>query len=74
METYSNMPPVKWKYLPAIFINKKYHSDQWFLAFKCEWGLPKLQSIGCYPLPMVIDEEPGEYKKQGEQGNRIGPR
>ena len=27
--------------------NKKWHSHQWSLAFKCEWGFPKLQSSGC---------------------------
>ena len=30
------------KISPAILINKKCHSHQWFLASKCEWGLQKL--------------------------------
>ena len=32
---------------PAISINMKYHSHEQFLASKCEWGLPKLQSSRC---------------------------
>ena len=32
---------------PAISINKKCHSHQRFLASKCEWELPKLQSTKC---------------------------
>ena len=35
------------KISPAISINKKCHSHQWFPAFKCEGGLPKLGSSGC---------------------------
>ena len=35
------------KISPAISINKKCHSHQWFLAFKCEGGPPKLGSSGC---------------------------
>ena len=31
----------------AVLINKKCHSHQWFLAFKCEGGPPKLGSSGC---------------------------
>ena len=37
------------KISPVMSINKKYHSHQWFLASKSEWGLPKLQSSwGCH--------------------------
>ena len=39
------------KISPAILINKKCHSHQWFLASKCEWGLPKLQSSRCRHPP-----------------------
>ena len=35
------------KISPAMLINKKCHSYPWFLASKCEWGLPKLQSSVC---------------------------
>ena len=35
----------------AILTNKKCHSHQWFLASKCEWGFPKLQSTGCCHTP-----------------------
>ena len=35
----------------AVLINKKCHSHHWFLAFKCERGLPKLQSSGCCHPP-----------------------
>ena len=38
------------KIAPAISINKKCHSHQWFLASKWEWGLPKLRSSGCCQL------------------------
>ena len=31
------------KISPGISVNKKCHSYQWFLAFNCEWGLPKLR-------------------------------
>ena len=41
---------------------------------KCEWGLPKPWSSGCYHLPTVVAEEPGACKQQGEQGKRIDPR
>ena len=36
------------KIFPVISINKKSHSHQWFLASRCEWGLPKLRSSRCY--------------------------
>ena len=36
------------KISPAISLNKKCQSHQRSLAFKCEWGLPKLGSSGCY--------------------------
>ena len=34
----------------ALLINKECHCHQWFLASKCEWGLPKLapDSWGAY--------------------------
>ena len=32
----------------TISINKKCHSHQWFLASKCEWEVPKLQSSRCH--------------------------
>ena len=35
---------------------------------------PKTAIQQMLPLPMVIAEELGECKKQGEQGNKIGPR
>ena len=62
------------KISPAILVNKKWHSHQQFLASKCEWGLPKLQSQWILPTPMGIAEELGECKKYGEQGNGTGPR
>ena len=64
------------KISPAILINKKCHSHQWFLVSKCELGLPKLWSSKCchHSHLMVIAEELGWCKKQGEQGNRFGPR
>ena len=34
----------------------------------------KTANQGVLPPPTVIAEELGECKKQGEQGNRIGPR
>ena len=38
------------KIYPAISINKKCHSHQWFLASKWEQWLPKLRSRGsCHP-------------------------
>ena len=37
---------------PAILINKKCHSYQWYVASKCEWGLLKLRSSrSCCPPP-----------------------
>ena len=39
--------PCEMKTSPAISINKKCHSHQRFLASKCEWELPKLQSTKC---------------------------
>ena len=35
------------KIFPDIFINKKWHSHQQFLASIYEWGLPKLRSSRC---------------------------
>ena len=61
------------KISPAILINiliNQCHSHQWFLASKSEWGLPKLWSSRCCHHPMVIAEELGECKKQGEWGSR----
>ena len=60
------------KISPAILISKKCHSHQWFLASKCEWGLPKLQSTGCCRPPPWLLRSWG-CKKQGEQGHRIAP-
>ena len=43
------------KISPAILINKKCHSHQWFLASKCEWWLPNLRSGRCYhPLQWLL--------------------
>ena len=39
---------VEMKISHALLINKKCYSLQWFLASKCESGLPKLRSRGCY--------------------------
>ena len=35
------------KISPAISINKECHSQQWFLASRCQRGLPKLRSSRC---------------------------
>ena len=61
------------KISPDILINKKCHSHQWFLASKCEWGLPNFDPVDAATL---LDDcwGAGECKKQSEQGNRIGPR
>ena len=32
----------------TMLMNRESHSHQLFLASKCEWGLPKLQSRRCY--------------------------
>ena len=38
------------KISPAISVNKKCHSHQWFLASKCNWGISKLTSrVCCHP-------------------------
>ena len=37
-----------------------------------EWGIPEIQQM--LPAPTVIVEGVGECKRQGEQGNKIGPR
>ena len=62
------------KIFPAIVINKKCHSHQGFLASKCEWGLPQTTIQGMLPPLIVTAEQLGEFKKQDEQGDRIGPR
>ena len=38
------------KISPDTLINKKWHRHQRFLASKCEWGLLKLRSSGCWWL------------------------
>ena len=49
------------KISPAISINKKCHSHQWFLVSSCEGGLPKLVQ-GILPPPMVTAEELGDAR------------
>ena len=49
------------KISPAISINKKYHSHQWFLVSSCDGGLPKLVQ-GILPPPMVTAEELGDAR------------
>ena len=44
------------KISPAISINKKCHSHQWFLATKCEWGLPKLIQPMLPPSTVIAEE------------------
>ena len=62
------------KISPTILINKTCHSHHRFLASKCDWGFSKLQSRGCcHPITVTV-EGLGEYKKQDEQGNKIGSR
>ena len=63
----------KIKISPSILINKKCHSHHWFLTSKYECELPNCNPA-VLPPPMVIAEKLEECKKQGEQGNRTGPR
>ena len=42
------------KISPAILINKKCHSQQQFLASKCQWGLWKLWSSRCHQPPQFL--------------------
>ena len=58
----------------ALSIHKKCHSHQRFMASKCQGRLPKLLIHRMLPTPTVIAEDLGECMKQGEQGNKIGPR
>ena len=64
---------------PAILVGKKCHSYQWFLASKCEWGLPKGNTIPVtqqmLPPLQWLQRSSEECKKQlssamphGEQG------
>ena len=43
---------VKWKYLCHIS-KQEMSKSQWFLASKCEGGLPRLWSSGCYHPPVA---------------------
>ena len=63
----------KIKISPSILINKKCHSYHWFLTSKYECELPNCNPA-VLPPPMVIAEKIEGCKKQGEQGNRTGPR
>ena len=62
------LPPIKlnWREMkisPAISINKKSHSHQRFPASRCEWGLPKWNTvpvIQMLPSSTVIAEELGD--------------
>ena len=51
----------------AISINKKWHSHQRFLASKCEWGLPDLQSNRCHCSPWW-----SLRSSEGERSSHLG--
>ena len=64
---------VKWKYL--LHINKQEMSQPLAISGLQTWMRAPTAAIPrMLPPCMVIAEELGEWKKQGEQGSRIGPR
>ena len=64
---------VKWKYL--CHINKQEMSQPSAISGLQLWvRAPQMVIQRILPTPTVISEEWGEFKKQGELRNRIGPR
>ena len=61
------------KISPAILISKKCHSHQWFLASKCEWGLPKLWSSGCCHPPWWQLRSWGNARGKVNKETRMAP-
>ena len=57
----------------AISINKKCHGHQWFLASKCEWGLPKLwYSRCCHPL-RSLQRSWGNARSKAKEETGLAP-
>ena len=61
------------KVSPAISINRTCHSHQWFLASKCEWGLPKLSSSGCCHPPWWQLRSWGNARGKVNKETRMAP-
>ena len=65
--------PCEMKISPAILINRKCHSHQWFLASKCEWELPKLWSCGCCHPPQWLMRSWGYARSKVNKETRLAP-
>ena len=68
-----HMDAVKWRYLLAISINEKCHSHQRFLAFKCEWDLPKLWSSRCLRPPWWLLRSRGNARSKVSKETGLAP-
>ena len=61
------------KISPAILLNKKCHSHGQFLASKCEWEFPKLQSRGCCHPPKWLQRSWGNMRSKANKETGLAP-
>ena len=73
LSDWTELRTCEMKISPATLINKKWHRHQQFLASKCEWGLPKLQSSGYSQAPWWLLRSWGNARSKMNKGTGLAP-